>query len=1095
MSFNTAFSALRKAEANNKPMPKSPASITTPGGDGLRGEDNKMAAGTAVLIQRLRIEFPAATDGIEGLTDFTKAILILARLKNMDQSIQFLPHDASAESLHPPLSKAHEIPDGDPDNTSAYIRFATSSASRKRAEFYIRISGVKSIGMMKRQRHHMEWLKEKRCWMEVTTLQTTDNGMLGFFQGKAERLTDTSTFAAIIRDTITSLERNAGTTIPTFQLRRDQVGYQTPYLTRGIVLTCAKNDMYSLRVLLEDAYPPTSNFPFVTFRTIEGSSPEVKIKIFRQHKLRIHGENVLASSMGSFSDLDTVGNNSSHTLRSFAMTMTDDNGKHIPLDIDNGGASNVTVVLTQSSHQQKVQSLIHKWAKDHLNYTIEWGKLPSTRFGNSFDDTSKSTIQRFADAASAYDITDSATFPSAHTQSSTTSTTASSVWNNAPRPLTETISITQTTTMSEVQELRDNIKTLWKNQFSIRCQLGQIDAAANSDKIDFLENEYHLFSVSKGIQRHMINLRTDRSRQAKINRLQGMINLEPEKCHADGTSDALNSLLDEDWEAYRAPAPSFTINPDEPTEMKRVNESMRKACQTKKEAYEKLIRADPPGRLIEFSFDPNSDDYSILTGEYEGETDDTTEKSPEVSDQALRMEIDLTHSPLEPQPCRDPPDKHIPSTSTPPAATALPHSVPTLQDKFDRPEKEKIAMDSISVTPIPATPYTIQDFVSNNTPVVLLDNGDSDSPHGWSIPNKKAHKMRSVGKPLPSSSTPTETPGGDRYPSTPPRQLNKSGVRKGANSPALSSSLQSNRYAALDPDKSDIHLHGQSPPISKLPRPEKWYDDSEEDSSNAEDSSSAYTDHNSGTHTGSDDDHMSPSDYDAQAVEVAHDDMDADDGYDTDTTSNCKKRPKDPPGSPPHSTPVFLDLTPATTTPRTTKNSSSTLYGHHSRRRPTTYKCSPTKKKGSSISTSSLSSVTHSRQPNVVRKSRRHKHNASKTKNSISRYSSKNLSDTTSDSSIAATTADIQHQYKVAFLKEVTDLMESPSLHTTPLQTSREISQGRGKITFSLLSKTRDISSFPPPSSTPSAASTSDMTSSDIAQYNSKRGDPEGSSG
>jgi hypothetical protein len=63
-------------------------------------------------------------------------------------------------------------------------------------------------------------------------------------------------------------------------------------------------------------------------------------------------------------------------------------------------------------------------------------------------------------------------------------------------------------------------------------------------------------------------------------------------------------------------------------------------------------------------------------------------------------------------------------------------------------------MDSISGTPIPVTPYTIQDFVSNNTPVVLMDNGDSDSPHGWSIPTKKAHKTRSVGKPIPSSSTP-----------------------------------------------------------------------------------------------------------------------------------------------------------------------------------------------------------------------------------------------------------------------------------------------------------------------------------------------------
>ena len=76
--------------------------------------------------------------------------------------------------------------------------------------------------------------------------------------------------------------------------------------------------------------------------------------------------------------------------------------------------------------------------------------------------------------------------------------------------------------MSDFQELRDNIQTLWKNQFSIQCHLGQINAAANSDKINFLENKYHLFSVlSKGKQLQMINLRTDRSRQAKINHLQG----------------------------------------------------------------------------------------------------------------------------------------------------------------------------------------------------------------------------------------------------------------------------------------------------------------------------------------------------------------------------------------------------------------------------------------------------------------------------------------------------------------------------------------------------------------------------------------------
>ena len=202
------------------------------------------------------------------------------------------------------------------------------------------------------------------------------------------------------------------------------------------------------------------------------------------------------------------------------MTLTDEHGRHIPLDIDYGGASADTVVLSQSSQHSQVQYQLQQWAITHLNCSIEWGNLPSTRFSNfSLDNNSKSTIQRFADAASDYNITDLVAFPSSSTRASTTSTTTSSVWNNAPRSISKATSpiLKTTTTMSDVQELWDNIKTLWKNQFSIRCQLGQIDATANSDKIDFLENEYHLFSVSKGsIQRHMINLRTDRSRQAKI---------------------------------------------------------------------------------------------------------------------------------------------------------------------------------------------------------------------------------------------------------------------------------------------------------------------------------------------------------------------------------------------------------------------------------------------------------------------------------------------------------------------------------------------------------------------------------------------------
>jgi hypothetical protein len=324
----------------------------------------------------------------------------------MDPIMQLLAHDKSDKKRFGPLGKAHKIPE-DPDTMKAYIRLSEQK-SPKKFEFLSVLVESKVLATLS---NRLTISTGSRIigagWLELMTLKTADNSMLGFFRGKADRITNIFELTEMICTPMQRHTNEQNVALPAFQLQCDQVGYKTEYpLTQGIVLYCAKKDMYHLHAILEELYPPANNFPFFTFWTIDGSSPDIKIKIFRQHKLRIQGENMMDCSMGNFANLDTPTRTTpATTLQHFAMTLLDAAGKHICVNIDKGGQFKDSLVLVQHHQKDQVLTMITEWVQKHFNFEVNWNKAPPTCAGNySLDAKSKTTIQKFAEIAASYDM-------------------------------------------------------------------------------------------------------------------------------------------------------------------------------------------------------------------------------------------------------------------------------------------------------------------------------------------------------------------------------------------------------------------------------------------------------------------------------------------------------------------------------------------------------------------------------------------------------------------------------------------------------------------------------------------------------------------
>jgi hypothetical protein len=621
--------------------------------------------------------------------------------------------------------------------------------------------------------------------------------------------------------------------------------------------------------------------------------------------------------MGNFLDLDTpINEDPTNTLRVYATSLRDSAGKPILLDIDKGSKFRGTLLLIQTHHKDTVTSRITTWVEDNLDHTVDWNTEPPTRSGNySMDANSKSTIQKFAEVAEFYDITDGKVFPVITSRTFTPS--APSAWHRKVNPILtppQAASLINPPVIPvlEITELKKDIKTLWKNQYTIRCKFSQLDVHFVEAGLSTMTSTDHLYDVTKEIQDATVRLSKDRFRQAKINRLQAKYNVDPGRSVDDGTLAQLNDLLAEDWHDYTSELARINqhvqTNPiDHATTMSKEEEVCRRELLHKTEVFQRLAKSDPPGRIIEFGFEEGGDDYSILTGStyIDTSTEEQYAANPMASDiimgeaQASFTKIDkisppgtsLSRAALSMQ--SDGPSKVVHAQSDIVDLTLSPTILPSIPDvSMDVENDEAMTVDSPIVDDEPSLYPRSPPMSSAIFPSMVVTSRSQDTTEEWICASKKNH-----GKAKLSPSRLPLNPGSASYHATlsPLKSLSGQGSSRLVNN---------NRFAALDPEEL-LNTSLKHSPGKGI----KWYDDcSDDDDPNNADSSSAYEDNNS---CESDDD-LSMTEYDPSAPEVTdlpfESEADNTDGYETDTTCNRSKRSADNRASPLQASSVpFLD--------------------------------------------------------------------------------------------------------------------------------------------------------------------------------------------
>jgi hypothetical protein len=491
--------------------------------------------------------------------------------------------------------------------------------------------------------------------------------------------------------------------------------------------------------------------------------------------------------------------------------------------------------------------------------------------------------------------------------------------------------------------------------------------------LETMGNNDHLYDVTKDIQDAMLKLRTDRFRQAKINRLQAKVNVEPGKSIDDGTLDLLNQLVDQDWQEYhdeiaRLNRLSKNILNEDQTIMSKEEEALRHEIRHKTEVYQRLIRSDPPGRIVEFGFEEGGDDYSILTGStYVDTTDDTatqldpdilmTEATPSTPTNESVESASNSAIIQVPEPTNASCDGLITTTSLGRVALkSEPFS--TVEGSYFVPiqPNEATSVNLHSSTSLPhnteQTPANTIDMTddsiiatTNNEPHTTdMTVDSSDTTAQYNSPNQSHHRGSHDASLSPATIKAISATSFDSPVHSTEQWISNRKKQNAKSKPKLTSATTTaiergrghieppttNRYAALAVDDLLEMSLKQTPPPGTRPN---WYDDdsSNEEDPNSADSSSAY---DGTSNTPESDDDISMSDYDPTTREVTDPPFESEEvtaaGYDTDTTSNRRKRSPDPQSITMASmleTGDMTAITPTTPQVRISNTSLSTPYG------------------------------------------------------------------------------------------------------------------------------------------------------------------------
>jgi hypothetical protein len=149
----------------------------------------------------------------------------------------------------------------------------------------------------------MEWLKSNQIYISAMTISTTENTRVGFFLGKGPHITHISAFVEWIQHCL----RKHCSECPSFQLNVEGIGWykDTSTKSRALVLICSNSDIQSIRSLLDKEFHSKSNFPFTPFPIMHSLDVPTQTALYRAHKARTYGNDLLEITIPTFEDLDT----------------------------------------------------------------------------------------------------------------------------------------------------------------------------------------------------------------------------------------------------------------------------------------------------------------------------------------------------------------------------------------------------------------------------------------------------------------------------------------------------------------------------------------------------------------------------------------------------------------------------------------------------------------------------------------------------------------------------------------------------------------------------------------------------------------------
>jgi hypothetical protein len=126
---------------------------------------------------------------------------------------------------------------------------------------------------------------------------------------------------------------------PEFQLNVEGIGRHKDPSTKSwaIVVICSNKDVNLLRDLLDTTFNSRSNLPFIPFPVMYSLDTRTQNSLFKAHKTRTFGAEMLEIGIPDFYDLDTqISHGKSHTLlRDICFDLKDPTGKILFVDIDN----------------------------------------------------------------------------------------------------------------------------------------------------------------------------------------------------------------------------------------------------------------------------------------------------------------------------------------------------------------------------------------------------------------------------------------------------------------------------------------------------------------------------------------------------------------------------------------------------------------------------------------------------------------------------------------------------------------------------------------------------------------------------------------